>query len=57
MIEIAIIAGLVILLFGASRIPKLARNLGEGIGEFKRGREKEPEQNENSTEREVELEQ
>jgi TatA/E family protein of Tat protein translocase len=25
------------LLFGASRLPSLARNLGEGIREFKRG--------------------
>ena len=35
--EIALIAGLVVLLFGAKKIPELARSLGKGIKEFKTG--------------------
>jgi sec-independent protein translocase protein TatA len=34
--EILIIAGVIIILFGAKKIPELARGLGEGIGEFKK---------------------
>lgn len=34
--EIAIIAGLVVLLFGYKLIPKLTRSLGIGVGEFKK---------------------
>ena len=32
--EIAIVVGLVVLLFGADRIPKLARSMGEAKKEF-----------------------
>jgi sec-independent protein translocase protein TatA len=35
--EIWIVVGLVVLLFGGSRIPKLARSMGLGITEFKKG--------------------
>ncbi len=35
--ELWIIVGLVVLLFGGSRIPKLARSMGLGITEFKKG--------------------
>ncbi len=35
--EILIIAGIIVLLFGASRIPRLARSLGQGANEFKKG--------------------
>ena len=35
--EIAIIAGVVALLFGAKRIPEVARGLGRSLNEFKRG--------------------
>ena len=38
--EIVIIALVVLLLFGGSRLPKLARSLGESITEFKGGLEK-----------------
>ena len=31
-----IVAGLVVLLFGGSKIPELARGVGEGIREFKK---------------------
>ena len=33
--ELLLIAGLVILIFGAKRIPIIARGLGEGIRNFK----------------------
>lgn len=36
--EWAILIFIVILLFGAKRIPKLARGIGEGIREFKSAR-------------------
>ncbi len=35
--EILIILVVLVLLFGAKRIPDLARNLGRSIGEFRRG--------------------
>lgn len=35
--EIAIIVGVILLLFGASKIPTLMRGLGSGINEFKKG--------------------
>lgn len=37
--ELVIIMGIAVLLFGASRIPKLARSSGQAMGEFKKGRE------------------
>lgn len=38
-IEFALIALAIILLFGSSKIPKLARSTGEALGEFRRGRQ------------------
>ncbi|TYL37887.1 twin-arginine translocase TatA/TatE family subunit [Natronococcus pandeyae] len=38
--ELLIIVGIAILLFGAQKIPKLARSVGESAGEFKKGQEK-----------------
>lgn len=35
--EILLIVGAIVLLFGASKIPELARNIGRAKGEFKRG--------------------
>lgn len=35
--ELIVIALLVVLLFGAAKIPQLGRGLGEGIANFKRG--------------------
>lgn len=35
--ELVVIMAIVMLLFGAKRIPELARGLGLGISEFKRG--------------------
>jgi len=37
--ELLLIAGVMILLFGASKLPKLARSMGTATGEFKKGRE------------------
>ncbi len=36
-VEILILAGVVLFLFGASKIPKLMRSMGSGLGEFKKG--------------------
>lgn len=35
--ELWIILGVVVLLFGSSQLPKLARSLGEASNEFKKG--------------------
>ncbi len=35
--ELVVILLIVVLLFGASKIPQLGRGLGEGIANFKRG--------------------
>lgn len=35
--EIAIVAGVVILLFGASALPKFARSIGQAKKEFEKG--------------------
>lgn len=37
--ELMIILMVVVLLFGAAKIPQLARSSGQAMGEFKRGRE------------------
>jgi sec-independent protein translocase protein TatA len=37
--EMLIILLVLVLLFGANKIPKLARSTGEAMGEFKKGRE------------------
>ena len=38
-LELAVILLIAILLFGANKIPKLARSTGQAMGEFKKGRE------------------
>lgn len=35
--ELLVIAGVIVLLFGAQKIPTLARSLGSGLTEFKKG--------------------
>jgi sec-independent protein translocase protein TatA len=37
--ELLIILVVIVLLFGANKIPKLARSTGQAMGEFRRGRE------------------
>lgn len=47
--ELVIILLIVVVLFGASRLPQLGKGLGEGIRNFKNsvksGREEEPDEN------------
>jgi sec-independent protein translocase protein TatA len=38
-LELAVILLIAILLFGANKLPKLARSTGQAMGEFRRGRE------------------
>jgi sec-independent protein translocase protein TatA len=38
-VELAVILLIAILLFGAQKIPELARSTGQAMGEFRRGRE------------------
>lgn len=45
--ELLIVAGVLVLLFGASKIPQLARGMGEGIREFKKSMD--PDDTTNST--------
>jgi sec-independent protein translocase protein TatA len=37
--ELLLVLGLAILLFGANKIPELARATGQSLGEFRKGRE------------------
>ena len=37
--EIILVLVVILLLFGAKRLPELARSLGKSLGEFKNGRE------------------
>jgi sec-independent protein translocase protein TatA len=48
--ELVIIVLVIMLLFGAKRLPELARSLGKSISEFKKGREESlPEGNKEDT--------
>lgn len=38
-LELAVILLIAVLLFGANKIPKLARSTGQAMGEFQRGRQ------------------
>ena len=38
--ELLVVLLLVVLLFGADKLPKLARSSGQAMGEFKRGRDR-----------------
>jgi len=53
--ELIIILTIVLLLFGAKKIPELAKGLGTGIREFKRGTSGEAEKNEVRDRQEKEL--
>lgn len=41
--EVLLIFLIIVLLFGASKLPELARSLGKAKGEFKKGMEEEEE--------------
>ncbi|MFC6988351.1 twin-arginine translocase TatA/TatE family subunit [Haloplanus sp. GCM10025708] len=38
-IELMVVLLIVVLLFGANKVPKLARSSGQAMGEFRRGRQ------------------
>ena len=42
--EIILILALILILFGAKKLPELARGLGQGIKEFKKGAAETPEE-------------
>lgn len=48
--ELMILAGILLLLFGASRLPSLMRNMGRSVNEFKQGLRDEPDQKTKSLE-------
>lgn len=48
--EIILIVAILVLLFGASKIPELARGVGQGINEFKKATDKEIEGDKNKSE-------
>ncbi|MDE0010080.1 MAG: twin-arginine translocase TatA/TatE family subunit [Candidatus Poribacteria bacterium] len=53
--ELIIILAIVFLLFGAKRLPDLAKGLGQSITNFKAGlNENQPEENETATQQETE---
>jgi len=37
--ELVLVVGIILLLFGAAKIPKLARSIGQAQGEFEQGRQ------------------
>jgi sec-independent protein translocase protein TatA len=48
--ELLIILGIILLLFGARRLPDLARSLGKSTKEFKRGLQEGEEENDRAKE-------
>lgn len=52
--EMVVILLIAVLLFGANKIPKLARSTGEAMGEFKKGRQEVEQELEELQEGEVE---
>jgi len=46
--ELIVILAVLILLFGANRIPKLARAVGQSLSEFQRGREESKQSSESA---------
>jgi sec-independent protein translocase protein TatA len=53
--ELLIIFLIIALLFGAKKIPELARGLGQAMKEFKKGMKDEPEKEKNSKSSDSEL--
>ncbi len=50
--EIILIVAAIILVFGATQIPKIARALGEGLKEFKKAAKESKEQDKRDAEKE-----
>lgn len=48
--EIGLIALVILLLFGATRLPKLGRSMGQSISGFKKGLQEEPKEHEDDDE-------
>lgn len=46
--ELIVVLAIVLLLFGATRIPQLAKGLGQGIGEFRKATRETGEENSKS---------
>jgi sec-independent protein translocase protein TatA len=44
--EIIILVGILVLFFGAKRIPEIGSSIGKGIKDFKRGLKEEPKESE-----------
>ena len=51
--EIAIVAGVFVLLFGSSKLPQLFNNMGRSVNEFKSGMAQKPENLEDSENKEA----
>jgi sec-independent protein translocase protein TatA len=47
--EILIVVGLVVLLFGGSKLPELAKGLGQSMKDFKKAVNEEPEEKKEET--------
>jgi len=45
-VEVLIIVVVLLLIFGAGKIPKIAKDLGAGVREFKKGMKDEPDSGE-----------
>jgi len=54
--ELAMIAGVFVLLFGSAKLPSLFRNMGRSVNEFKAGMNQKPEGLEDQSADEVEAE-
>lgn len=52
MTEILIIAFIIIFLFGAKRLPELAKSIGSSVKSFKKGIEEEEEKDKDNNEKE-----
>jgi len=53
--EIVLIVFVVLLLFGAKKLPELSRSLGKSLGEFKKGQKEgaKPDQDEDTNKKEI----
>ena len=53
--EVILIVFIVLLLFGAKKLPELSRSLGKSLGEFKKGQKEgdEPDQDDNVEKKEI----